>query len=98
MPPKIVSFNLTSSQEFSLNEVQIFADFSSQATHWTEWSDWSKCGPECSMVNGQPKGEQMRKRSCLNYRHHESVCVGDQEETRKCDLGLCNNEGNVKER
>ena len=56
MPPKIVSFNLTSSQEFSLNEVQIYADFSSGATHWTEWSDWSKCGPECSTVNGQPKG------------------------------------------
>ena len=56
MPPKIVSFNLTSSQEFSLNEVQIYADFSTQATHWTEWSDWSKCGPECAMVNGQPKG------------------------------------------
>ena len=56
MPPKIVSFNLTSSQEFSLNEVQIYADFSTNATHWTEWSDWSKCGPECAMVNGQPKG------------------------------------------
>ena len=39
----------------------------------------------------------MRKRSCLNYRHHESVCVGDKEETRKCDLGLCNDEGSVKE-
>ena len=95
-----ISINITSTQQFQIKEVQVFANFSDQQTSWSAWTSWSKCEPECKRVHkptgDEPMGEQKRSRSCLNYRHHENVCTDESEQTRNCSLALCNGEGNVR--
>ena len=43
----VISINITSSQQFQIKEVQVFADFSDKQTSWSAWTSWSNCEPEC---------------------------------------------------